>query len=85
MQYLSPTEGSPPGELLPTASPWLLGDCTGSGRPIRIGAPLSNWPGQLGPYHMDGCQGRVAHHYWALMTNITVELRIGVGSVADLF
>ena len=41
VQYLSPTEGNPQGELLPTASPWLLGDCTGSGLPIRIGAPLS--------------------------------------------
>ena len=58
------------------ASPWLLGDYTGSGRPIRIGAPLSNRPGQLGPYHMDGCQGRVAHHYWALMTNITERVKV---------
>ena len=58
-------------ELLPTASPWLLDDCTGSGRPIDIGAPLSNRPRQLGPYHMVGCQGRVVHTYWALMTNIT--------------
>ena len=49
----------------------VLGDCTGSGRPICIGAPLSNRPGQLGPDHKDGCQGRLAHHYWALMTNIT--------------
>ena len=71
MQCLSPTEGNPQGELLPTASPWLLGDCTGSGHPIRIGAPLSNRPGQLGSYHMDSCQGQVAHHYWALVTNIT--------------
>ena len=58
-------------ELLPTASPWLLDDCTGSGRPIDIGVPLSNRPRRLGPYHMVGCQGRVAHTYWALMTNIT--------------
>ena len=73
MQYLSPMEGNPQGELLLTASPWLLGDCTGSGRPIRIGAPLSNQLGQLGPYHMDSCQGQVAHHYWALMTNIQLK------------
>ena len=59
-------------ELLPTASPWLLDDCTRSGRPIDIGVPLSNRPRRLGPYHMVGCQGRVAHTYWALMTNITV-------------
>ena len=58
-------------ELLLTASPWLLDDCTGSGRPIDIGVPLSNRPRRLGPYHMVGCQGRVAHTYWALMTNIT--------------
>jgi len=59
-------------ELLPTASPWLLSDCAGSGRPIHIGPCLSNRPDQLDPCDMAGCQGRVAHHYWAMMTNITV-------------
>ena len=62
-------------ELLPTASPLLLKDCTGSGRPIDIGAPLSNRPRRLGPYHMVGCQGRVVHTYWALMTNITACIK----------
>jgi len=38
------------------ATPWVLGDCTGSGHPIHIGALLSNQPGQLGPCHMVGCQ-----------------------------
>jgi len=58
-------------ELLPTASPWLLSDCAGSGRPIYIGPRLSNRPDRLDPCDMAGCQGRVAHHYWAMMTNIT--------------
>jgi len=58
-------------ELLPMASPWLLSDCAGSGHPIHIGPCLSNWLDWLDPCDMAGCQGRVAHHYWAMMTNIT--------------
>jgi len=34
---------------------------------------LSNRPDRLDPCDMAGCQGRVAHHYWAMMTNITAE------------
>jgi len=60
-------------ELLPTASPWLLSDCAGSGCPIHIGPRLSNRPDRLDPCDMAGCQGRVAHHYWAMMTNITAH------------
>jgi len=60
-------------ELLPMASPWLLSDCAGSGRPIHIGPRLSNRPDRLDPCDMAGCQGRVAHHYWAMMTNITAH------------
>jgi len=58
-------------ELLPMASPWLLSDCAGSGHPIHIGPCLSNRPDQLDSCDMACCQGRVAHHYWAMMTNIT--------------
>jgi len=53
------------------ASPWLLSDCAGSGHPIHIGPRLSNWLDRLDPCDMAGCQGRVAHHYWAMITNIT--------------
>ena len=60
-------------ELLPMASPWLLSDCAGSGHPIHIGPRLSNQPDWLDPCDMAGCQGRVAHHYWAMMTNITAH------------
>jgi len=30
---------------------------------------------------MVGCQGRVAHHYWAMMTNITAPLWTRPGQV----
>ena len=67
--------------LLPMASPWLLSDCAGSGCPIHIGPCLSNQPVWLDPCDMVGCQGRVAHHYWAMMTNITAPLWTRPGQV----
>jgi len=74
VQYLAPTEGMATpimqrivADSQPMVTEWLC----------RVWPPhsywprLSNWPDRLDPCDMAGCQGRVAHHYWAMMTNIT--------------
>ena len=76
VQYLAPMEGvATPimqrivADSQPMVTEWLCRVC----HPIHIGPCLSNWPDQLDPCNMVGCQGRVAHHYWAMMTNITEQ------------
>ena len=43
----------------------------GLAAPFILAPAYQTGPDWLDPCDMAGCQGRVAHHYWAMMTNIT--------------